>query len=194
MVLWTIQPEEVYKSLMKDGVFRTEENLSLIGDIPEFKMQYDWLADKMKLIVGKAPAGVKYPIWAWHTWEGKRKRRDLRNNGYGNKGTRMVQLEIEIPDQDVLLTDFDLWVAILNGFNLNIESEDDFERDYYCLQTAEKSEHYTEYMEEIIKSWDKCIEPAGHNNMFMSEEKSIQATFWELKKEQVKKVWHFVCR
>ena len=194
MILWTIQQEYVYDELIDKGVYRTDESLALPYEFAEFKMPYDWLVDKMISLIGNPPAGVKYPVWAWYTWEGKRKRRDLRNSGYGNKGTRLVQMEIEIPGHEVVLTDFDLWVAVLNGLNLNIRSEEEFEKDYFCLQAAKKSEHYTDYMNDIIKSWDKCIEPTSSDNIFLPEEKSIQATFWELKKEQVKQVWHFVCR
>ena len=107
MILWTIQQEYVYDELIDKGVYRTDESLALPYEFAEFKMPYDWLIDKMISLIGNPPAGVKYPVWAWHTWEGKRKRRDLRNSGYGNKGTRLVQMEIEIPDHEVVLTDFD---------------------------------------------------------------------------------------
>lgn len=32
------------------------------------------------------------------------------------------------------------------------------------------------------------------NNMFMYKLRSVQATFWELHKDQIRKVWHFTCR
>ncbi len=170
------------------------ESLALSNDFYELKLPYDWMVKKIISRIGEPPSGVSYPIWAWHTWEGKRKRRDLRKRGYGNKGTKLVQMEIEVPDQEVFLTDFDLWVAILNGFNLNIESEEGFENDWYCLQAAENSEHYADYKKDIIESWDKCIEPAVHNEMYMPDVKSIQATFWEIRSEYVKRTQPFVCR
>lgn len=196
MILWTIQTEEVYEQLMGSGIYRTDESLSLAGDIEDFKLQYDWLADKMRFLVGNPPEGVVYPVWAWHTWEGHRKRRDMRRRGYGTKGLKLIQMEIDIPDDKVMLTDFDLWVAALHGCNIDIETEADADEDKNNLFTAVKTERYQEYKEMIIKSWDRCIGcDQKYNDLFMYKGgRSIQATFWELKSDQVKKVWHFTCK
>ena len=195
MILWTIQEESSYGQLINTGVYRADASLIFDEYYSAYKMHYDWLIGKMKLLIGNPPDGVEYPIWAWHTWEGKRKRRDLRCRGYGTRGKRKVQMEIEIPDTQVLLTDFDLWCAMMNGFNLNISTETDLDKDYADLHSAMKSNNYDLFREQIIKSWDKCIGcNQCYNELFMCKKRSVQATFWELKKNQIRKVWHFTCR
>lgn len=195
MILWTIQEENAYEQLINNGVYRADASLIFDKYYSAYKMHYDWLVEKMKNLIGNPPDGVEYPIWAWHTWEGKRKRRDLRCSRYGQKGKKKIQMEIEIPDTQVFLTDFDLWCAMMSGFNLNIKSEEDFDKDNSDFEMAEKSENCELYREEIIKSWDKCIGcDQSINNMFMYKERSVQATFWELHKDQIRKVWHFTCR
>lgn len=124
MILWTIQPEEVYRLLMDTGVYHCDFNKSKMQD---WKMQYDWLAEQMSNRIGLPPANVSYPVWAWHTWEGNRKRPDLRRERWGNgwKGEQFVRMEIEIPDEQVLLSDFDAWsIILLNGLLSETEEED----------------------------------------------------------------------
>lgn len=64
---------------------------------------------------GEAPSGVHYPIWAWYQWEGKHKRLAMRiHRRRCVKGTPIVLVTLEIPDQFVLLSDYDMWHCVLN--------------------------------------------------------------------------------
>ena len=115
MILWTIQPEAVYEEILSTGVYHCDFSKSSLS---EWERQYDWLVEQMKKRIGPPPNGVSYPVWAWHTWEGVRKKPDLRRERWGNgwKGERFVCLEIDVPDKDVLLSDFDSWsIILLNG-------------------------------------------------------------------------------
>lgn len=113
MILWTIQNEEVYETLMKTGIYRCDFSKSYMQD---WKLQYDWIVSQMIDRIGDKPVGVDYPVWAWYQKYGKRKKPDLRWERwhFGWKGERFVCLEIEIPDRDVLLSDFNVWSGILN--------------------------------------------------------------------------------
>lgn len=63
----------------------------------------------------------------------------------------------------------------MSGFNLDIKSEEDFDKDNSDFEMAEKSENCELYREEIIKSWDKCIGcDQSINNMFMYKERSYR--------------------
>ena len=212
VILWTIQNEEVLEKLQKEGVYHANEDYLFCRDIPSIEYVYDWLSAKMTDKVGAPPSSVRYPVWAWHTWEGKREKRNLRGKGFGNKGERLVQLEIEVPDGEVVLSDFHLWVAVMNLWNLNIRSEDDAEELYKRLRekgfelcdslffledkrVVIEDPELEALKKEVIKSWDQCFEiDAPYNDYFEGPEKSIQATFWELKIEQIRKIWHFKCR
>ncbi len=217
LLLWTIQSEDVYEELMREGVYHTNPGLAFCRDIPEIEFCYKWMARKLSEKAGLPPEGLTFPVWAWHTWEGKRKRRDMRCLGYGERGRKLVQMEIEIPESRVLLSDFDLWGLILNGFSLDMENEDDMDAFYLWLQRrgyrggmdlirlcdsipssydSSVSNEIWMMRDEILRSWDKCLgKDQKQNDLLMgSRGRSIQAVFWELKKEDVKKEWHFTCR
>ena len=83
--------------------------------MPEFVEMYNWLVLQMKKRIGDPPEGVIYPVWAWHTQRSKRHKPDLRSERWANgyDGEKFVCLEIEVPDEQVLLSDFDLWSLIL---------------------------------------------------------------------------------
>ena len=107
MRLWTIQPVVVYEELQRTGVFRHTEK------IPEpfydcFENAFCWLVKYLKA-KDDCPDGIQFPIWAWFRFNGQEKKPDLRHSCYGVRGEKMVCLEIEIPDDKVLLSDFDLW-------------------------------------------------------------------------------------
>lgn len=126
MILWTIQEEEVYETIMQTGVYRCDFSKSYMQD---WKLQYDWIVSQMIDRIGNKPIGVDYPVWAWYQKKGKRKEPDLRWERWhcGWKGERFVCLEIEIPDRDVLLSDFNAWSGILNDGLLSDTEEEDEE-------------------------------------------------------------------
>lgn len=65
--------------------------------------------------IGEPPLGVRYPVWAWFQYENERSRRpDLRRSAHGPSGTRAVLIEFDIAEDQVLLSDFDLWHYVLN--------------------------------------------------------------------------------
>ena len=126
-------------------------------------------------------SGVNYPMWAWYQWEGKRKKRDMRLRGYAERGSELVQMTIEINDSDVLLSDFDLFHYVLN---------------HWYLPESENDEDKTD--ENIIeKSWDRIFDLEKEDDGYvygLNLHKSIQATFWKLKLEQVIKAEVFTAK
>lgn len=185
MVLWTIQPEAVYQELLETGVYRCDFQQSPMN---YWKKQYDWLVEQMKKRIGKSPDGVSYPVWAWYQWEGKRKKPDLRRERWGNgwKGERFACMEIEIPDEAVLLSDFDAWsIILLNGLlSLSEEEDNVLEQSYNALSKEARSEMKS-------RNWEGAFDLSPIDNSWMRRGETIQATFWELRKEQVRKVRMF---
>lgn len=188
MRLWTIQPEEVYQMIMLKGYYRCDGR-----KIDKFfRQSYKWLSSEMKEKIGKPPQNTVFPVWAWHTRDFKRKKPDLRSSEYGRTGEKLVCIEIEIPDDEVLLTDFDAWHFVLNNWYLNTEcwDEETWDKDEEWLQNLSKEERDIE----IKKSWQGIYDLTPKDTSWMCRGKWIQATFWQLKKEQIIKVQHFTCR
>lgn len=205
MILWTIQHCQAYEQLQKDGILRANEDYlcSMVG----FRQAYDWMGAKMIGAGMLPPQGVGYPIWAWYQWEGKRKRRDMREGGYGKRGEKMVQLTIEVADRDVLLSDFDLFHYPLNGWYLPIDEADDleFEKLYelfgYSFQDLGNYSIQTDDMKHlrsrIVSSWERIFLLEKEDDGWIygkKESKSIQAVFWELHFNQVIKAESFVAK
>ena len=185
MILWTIQSEKVYNTILRTGVYHCD-----LGQSPfyDFKPQYDWLVEQMIKRVGERPDGVEYPVWAWYQWEGARKKPDLRRERWGNgwKGDRFACMEIDIPDKDVLLSDFDLWSIMLNDGLLSETEEEDseLENKYNAISEEEQREMKK-------KNRKRVFDLSYLNNKWILRGDSIQATFWELRREQIRNVRMF---
>ena len=185
MILWTSQEEAVYNELLKTGVYRCDLNLSSMKDCRE---KYDWLVRQMKQRIGPLPDKVTYPVWAWYQQQGKHRKPDLRRERWevGCDGERFACLEIEIPDREVLLSDFDAWCMLLSDFLISDTEEEDrcLEAQYEALSPSEKRR-----MKD--KNWERVFNLSPLNNGWARRGYEIQATFWELRLEQVRDVRFF---
>lgn len=184
MTLWTIQPISVFEELKKEGVFRCNPSLAEnIVDEFNFKDSYDWLISEMENYIGKKPIGVSYPIWAWHTRNWKHRKPDLREAGYEKRGNLCVLLEIEKPDKEVLLSDFDAWHFVLNNWYLgDSRNEEEWNKEDDWFEKLDKQTQN----ELKLKSWQKIFDVSPFKSDWTSKGCYIQANFWELSLNEVK--------
>lgn len=190
MKLWTIQPKEIYDYTMKNGIFITDIEKSYWYQ--DLKDAYNWYIKKMIEKISK-PDNVILPIWAWYRWNGKEKKPDLRYNRFKETGDNELYalITLEVPDSEVLLSEYDNWHCVLNNSYLDTESnnEKEWDRIHDWLESLDNCE----YERNIVESWDKIFnvelikDPTNwRNNGF-----DVQATFWILKKEYIKDVQFF---
>ena len=187
MILWTIKPEEVFNKIQNNGVYRCDINKSGMKDFAD--VQYNWMVSQMKKRIGSPPEGVTYPVWAWYKWSYTKRRPDLRAVRWywGQKGAKFYRLEIEIPDNEVLLSDFDGWAwGILNSWLFSDTEEEDkkIEKFYESLSPEEQKEYK-------FKNWERVFDISPLDNGWIRRGESIQATFWELRKEHIREVTAF---
>lgn len=189
MRLWTVQPYCVYELIQRKGIYRCKPKLSELLDCEEFINAYEWISKQMRKRVGNPPKGVKYPVWAWYSVDGRNKRPDMRKS-YMRVFEKSVLLEIEIPDVEVLLTNYDSWHIILNnGINYKANDMENISDEQWDIEVEKEEEYYKSLSdEEKIQykesSWEKVIYTQGE-----VLPPYVQATFWELKRTQIKKVW-----
>ncbi|WP_314912778.1 DUF3841 domain-containing protein [Stomatobaculum longum] len=185
MILWTSQEEAVYNELLKTGVYRCDLNLSSMRDC---RKQYDWLVRQMKQRIGPPPDKVSYPVWAWYQQQGKHRKTDLRRERWevGYDGERFACIEIEIPDRDVLLSDFDAWCMLLSDFLIS-----DTEQEGCCLEAQYEALSPSEKRRMKEKNWERVFDLSPLDNSWPRRGYYIQATFWELRLEQVRDVRFF---
>ncbi len=187
MILWTFQEEEIYQSILKTGKYICDPEKSTMLDL-DMKPAYDWLVTQMKERVGNPPEGVTYPVWAWYAQKSQHQKPDLRTERwcYGNGGEKYVCLEIEVPDEQVLLSDFDLWgLILLDALISETGAEDtEFEKIYESLSPEKQFEMKYE-------NWKRVFDVSPLDNEWMRRGEWIQATFWVLTKDMIRKVRYF---
>ena len=189
MRLWTIQPEIIYEVLKSEKVIYCDPSKSLLIIECDFGKAYDWMAAQMRLRIGDPPDGVRYPIWAWYTLYWKNQKPDLRRMEFRNYTGKQVCIELEIPDDQVLLSDEEMWNYILNdsyiGDSTN-EEEFDIEYDWF--------EKLPQIRQKMLKekSWEKIFDISlPIDTKWHRQGMFIQAVFWELRPEYVVGVRHF---
>ena len=207
MKLWTIQDLEVWERFERRGRLRCA--VSKVDRL--YLPPYRWMASQMKKRIGPPYQPNALPLWAWYQWYGSaRKRPDLRAGGLMSCGEWGVRIEIEVPDESVLLSDYQLWYYVLNYWYLPSSlAEGDVFHEHLKkigLQSAlPKDWQYgrsfrvtlpPKYHRKIISSWDRVFDLSWENHDYTSsrENKIIHATFWELTLDQVRKVKHFKAR
>jgi hypothetical protein len=130
---------------------------------------------------------------------------DLRTSGFFEKGIPGVRLECDVPEDRVLLSDFELWHYVLNYWYLP-DSLKDGDRFNAML----KKDHLSKtrfslenplppnYHKMVAKSWERIFDLAWMDRYRKIaqpfEEKSIQATIWELNLEEIIGVTEFIAR
>ena len=178
MILWTIQHLKAYEKLCETGTLRADAKHLIFNG--EFTEAYRWMAEQMTERIGPAPNDTVFPVWAWYQWEGQRKRPDMRfhSRGWGEKGTPIVLLTIDVPENLVLLSDFDYWHIVLNDGDLIYPYSE------IACYSEEKKRNSWKNIFDITCSFDS----EEHNSI------STQATLWEIKNEWVIKAEHFISR
>lgn len=186
--LWTIQDEKGWNELQNKGILIPNLNYVLT----DFKQGYDWMKDQMNKRLGKPKNEDQYPIWAWYQhFDSNKKKPDLRKAGHLPRGTTGYRIEIEKECKDILLSDFVLWHWPLCYRDYIASSKKE------AIEFEEKTEKLIEIeKEKIEKSWEKIFEMDFDLDYYTLpfEEKKIQATFWELKLNDIIKVDKFIAK
>ena len=219
MELWTIQNEAVMAEIESDGVYRCHPSFSLpvlFGDDgeldPMFLACYHWMADRLEE-KSPRPDGVAFPIWCWfRQWSSQNKKHpgkpDMRS-WTTSEPEKVVRLRLEVDEERVLLSDFELWHIPLNFGYMGLSEQEDDEFDERCRKAGTETrdlplysgndEHILGLKEEMLESWKLCLGlPDGGD--FPSdwfgkvEEDAIQGVLWEIRREDIVSVEHFTTR
>ncbi len=119
----------------------------------------------------------------------------------------MVQLTVEAEMKNALLSDFDLFHYVLNYMYLPLDEKDDkiFEKEYESAgyswsdlsNTLIENEVMLSLRDKIEKSWDRIFDLSKEDNGWLYgklDNKTIQATLWQIRLEQVKKAEIFIAK
>lgn len=136
------------------------------------------LSNKWRCALGLPPEGATYPFWAWHTIEWKHQKPDLRRTEFRAYRGNQVWLELEIPDNMVLLSNEDMWHIVLNdGYYSDCSNEREVEIEDRWFENLPPDKQIAVK----VKSWEKIFNVSPpFDNTWESRGKYVQATFWEL--------------
>jgi hypothetical protein len=108
MRVWTIQRAGCWELFQKRGVLRGDGRRVC----HHFRPAYRWLMTQAHQRLPGYQGG--FPIWFWHS-----PKPDLRHSAHVPRGERGVRIEIEIPRDRMLLSDFNTWHCVLNRWHLS---------------------------------------------------------------------------
>lgn len=186
MKLWTIQPWEVWELLQRTGIYRCDPARATMSVY--FDEKYRWLNRKMTTRIGPPPQGVIYPVWAWYKQNGRHYKPDLRSERWtcGSENEDYTCIELEVPEDQVLLSDFDIWHIILNDGLISDSEEEDQAQEalYNALSDAQKRAYKD-------KNWERVFDVSPLRNGWTIRGEWVQATFWELRREFIRSVRFF---
>lgn len=174
MIVNTVQHLDAYYKMREQGY--------LVGDEgrvwKEFKEPYRWM---MKQMVNRIEGynGLDYPIWVW-------KRRVNRNeSSLLPKGTKGVILTLEIPDEQILWSDFNFWHHVLNNWSITGSEEEDIRLD-------ESGEDFRYTWERIFDfDWYRNADPEWVGEL---NEEWIQGVTPKITMDMVRKVTRFIAK
>jgi hypothetical protein len=141
-----------------------------------FKPAYRWMIDQMlaKGIQRPKDAG-NYPVWAWYKFNGKSR----PNMRYLNpKKEALALLELEVPDEQVLLSDYIAWHSVLN-YSYVASSEAEWDQ-YHADKVSRES------------TWPRIFDlDVSYDPEYKGPLGDIQAVFWTLRLDMVRRVWKY---
>lgn len=166
-IYYTIQHLEEFKKFKEDGILKGQKEFVFEWDIEAYK----WLIEQMDKRLGIKGS---YPIWVWT------KKPKLREKGLMEKGTPSVCIKLEIPDEIVLLSDFDAWHCVLN--------------DWFCSLSENEPTSDNEVLKR--KSWENIfdLKKVRDSEVWGGDKQWVQGVTPCIKKEQVLKVKHFIAK
>lgn len=194
MKVYTIQTVDFYNELLQNGVVYCTRESHWCQDC---RVQYDWMANQMRKRIGEPPfPEIKYPVWVWLQYNS---RKDpvppMSPKDIHPEENEAVMLELEVPDDEVLLSDLDLWILPLNSWSISGKREDkllykelgEYEKTYgKCYQMHE---YPPTIRQKILDSWERVFDLDIHDRYIATskrQNRSIQGTIWYLRKEWIK--------
>lgn len=190
MRVWSFQPVEIYEQLKsKKILYADKDKIEMFHfdgkeDLVS-KRAYDYMVEKMvEKINYPKPEQAKYPWWAWYKFDGKNKKPDMRKKEC-HYSEDMVCLELELPDNQVLLSDEELWHCPLNNAPIILDEDD---KTWNWMYDWYQSLDITIKQSKIEKTWEHCFDVSSHLGLGVYLGQWIQATFWELRLTDIKDV------
>ena len=203
MKLWIVlkETDQEYIDLMKNNVISYNKNYKSFIEENDKDLQdvYIWLKQQYKIL-----SNYEFP---WHLYYKVEGSTDPLNNklfSVNSPGDYKI-LMFNIPDNQVLLYDDDLFIMCLNHSYVSLSEEEDNEFELYCKCLPKlgidrykvfnqnylyKLSDYQQnlakaYLSKIYKSWKRIFNLNLQTNDWITCNETIFGLTWELKKDDI---------
>jgi len=181
--LWSIQDVAALRALDHSGVLRG--SFSRVSDLSDRETveAYRWMSAQM--VSRGIASSVHCPVWAWCRYRGiANPRPDLRRRWHLPRGMKGVCLEIVVPSSRVLLSQFEMWLYVMDRRTVPHGSK--FNRRVKENLTYEKGS----------RTWQRIFDLcAGDEDYWGSlDERAIQGCLQQIKKSDIVRIVEFTAR
>ena len=191
--LWTIQRNEAFVTLNRDGVLYCDSPRNAIhldeGTDGMLNRAYVWMIAQMeKRIPSPRPDMASYPLWAWAQVGSYKKEFHPSSNEYEHG--RDVLLVLDVPEEEYLLSDFSMWHHVINGWSTGVDPVMERRMRRYMDEhkISDMDNLPDEYRDYVVSSWERIFDLKLQDKNFpsMKRNRDIQATMWQIRSEWVK--------
>lgn len=175
MRFYTIQPKAIVTMLRNQQTFFCEKDKCAFQEEP-FQKAYAWMRTQMIRKLGVPEKSDAYPIWLYYLW-------DKENNYTPDEESDFDYLiTLEIPEERVLLSDFDLWHDVLNNMFCGVErNEEEYDKNREYLDSLSHEER----QKKIEASWQNIFDITPFHNDFISIGNYVQGCTWCIRPEDI---------
>ena len=168
MRLWTLQPLEYFNACKDKGVIKADPDfMESLDEGWGFKAPYEWMIRQLNKRIPGYDGG--YPVWCYPY------KPDMRLSCWGRDGSKEVRIEFEVPDEKVLISDYQLWHIPLNNGYLGTSEQDDDAFDAEEIARGCASKHLVnskwyetddpypnDLRQKIFDSWERIFPDRWH--------------------------------
>lgn len=171
MKFYTIQTVEFWEKNKSNIYLENDTNYTWEDLVSPYKWMYSQMTKRIKDFDNSM-------IWVWT------ERPDLRRSGYLNKGEKGVLLEIGIDEEQVLLSDFEMWHNVLMDMPITIYDDEDIEKEkswerIFDFDIGEK------IYKEADKEFNRDIQDGKYANIKNFESMIVEVDDFEIIKQGV---------
>lgn len=164
--LWSFQPWSVWLKLQELKTMYVDPAYIDRDFIPD----YNWMIQQLKVRLPNYQG--HFPWWAYYN-----NKPDLRSWRYYFPNGHAVCLELQLPSERVLLSDYETWHCVLSGQYLALNKTEDeaWEAQYYSNSASSEP-----WKEVITQSWERIFDVESLRGGGLWPAMTLQACFEEL--------------
>jgi len=186
--VWTIQPFAAWEQFQQQGVITCQARFVDSYDKPAYAWMRHQMARRLPGYQGD------WPVWVWVKWDKTSPRPDISAEGHFPHGQKGVMLECLIPQESVLISDFELWHFVMNNQYLSLSEA---ESEKWEARAASGTITPATLLEEKEKSWEKIFDftsPRDPDWIGDKSEAQLQGCIESLRLDQIVTVTPFTAR